>query len=232
MNVAIQTKLGAYANGIIGVDTLSAIAGYLGAECFPLTLKMYGCPTIVAREIILFSPHTPLTKYANSMLGSFTYPRAKIPCSILVNDGNALCANSCHAHIGKPESVIYKLQSGKVGMTRVLSTSELPKTTMLAIGGMGLGKQYDPHAEGFTGQYADVLRKTNHNVIGYKQGLWYGVYFPNMTGQAINEYVNNKFQFEYALLLDGGGLAAINGTETFAKINAGTSQGYAIQFTV
>ena len=39
-----------------------------------------------------------------------------------------------------------------------------------------------------------------------------------------------KFNFEYAIMLDGGGLAAINGEEKFAKINATAKQGYAIQF--
>ena len=231
MNVAIQTKLGAYANGIIGVDTLSSIAQEIGADCFPLTLKMYGFPTLVARDIIPFSPQNkPLTGYANSMLGSFTYKRAVDPCSILVNNGKVVFPNACHAFLGKPESVIYKTELGRVGITRALSANDLPKNTVTAVGGMGLMQNYDPTAEGFAGSYADVLKRTNHNVLGYKRGLWYGIYFPNMTASAINETVKNKFQFEYALLLDGGGLAAINGTETFAKINVGAKQGYAIQF--
>lgn len=227
---AIQRKVGAYDNGIIGTQTLSDIAVKLKADCFPLTVKMYGHPTIMGKDIVLFSPKTSLTGYSNSMLGSFTYPRATTPCSILVNKGKALCSNSCHAHLGKPESVIYKTESGKVGITRALSTSDLPSKTVTAIGGMGLIENYDPTAEGFTGAYADVLRKTNHNVIGYKNGMWYGVYFANLTGNQINSIVKNKFQFEFALLLDGGGLAAINGAESFARINVGAKQGYAVQF--
>ena len=39
-----------------------------------------------------------------------------------------------------------------------------------------------------------------------------------------------NFHFDKAILLDGGGLAAINGTETFAQINTSVKQGYAIQF--
>ena len=227
---AVQRAVGAFDNGYIGTQTLSDIAVKLGADCFPLTVKMYGYPTIMAKNIILFSPKSPLKGFSNSMLGSFTYPRAITPCSILVNDGKALCANSCHAHIGKPESVIYKTETGKVGITRALSTKDLPSKTITAIGGMGLGDNYDPVAEGFTGAYADVLRNTDHNVIGYKNKMWYGIYFSGLTGQRINEIVKTKFKFEYALLLDGGGLAAINGDETFARINVNAKQGYAIQF--
>lgn len=231
LNVAIQHQIGALENGWLGTDTMVLIAYQLGAKCFPLTVKMYGYPTIVSPEVLLFSPKgKSLSIYANSMLGSFTYKRGLDPCSILVENGKVVFPNSCHAHIRKPESVIYKTQYGKVGITRAISTSDLPKNTITAIGGMGLIQNYDPKAEGFTGSYADVTYKNNHNVIGYKQGLWYGIYFPSMTASAINEVVKNKFQFEYALLLDGGGLAAMNGTENFAKINTSVGQGYAVQF--
>lgn len=227
---AIQRTIGALANGYIGTDTLTSIAGALGAECFPVTLKMYGVPTIVGRDIVAFDPNGPLSSYAYSMLGSFTYPRATTPCSILVNDGKVICGAACHAFLGYPESVIYKTSSGKVGITRAKSTADLPSATVTAVGGLGLCGNYNPAAEGFTGSYADVLRGTNHNVLGYKRGLWYGVYAPNMTGAAVNVLARDKFKFEYALLLDGGGLAAINGSESFAKINTGTKQGYGIQF--
>ena len=191
---------------------------------------MYGYPTIMAKDILPFSPKASLKGYANTMLGGFTYPRAITPCSILVQNGKALCANSCHAHIGKPESVIYKTETGKVGITRALSTKDLPSKTVTAIGGMGLLGNYDPTAEGFTGTYADVRKKDNHNVLAYKNKMWYGIYFGGVTGEAINAICRDKFKFEYALLLDGGGLAAINGDETFAKINVNAKQGYAIQF--
>lgn len=225
---AIQKSLGALANGYIGTDTLAALAGALNAECFPLAVKMYNCPTIIGRSIVPFSPRAPLTGYAYSMLGSFTYPRAQTPCSILVNRGKVEQGASCHAFQGKPESVIYQRSNGAVGVTRAVYTSDLPKDTVLAVGGMGLCSQYDPKAEGFIGAYADVLRKTNHNVLGYKRGLWYGVYCANMTGAQVNDLCAKKFKFSYALLLDGGGLAAMNAGEF--KINASTKQGYAIQF--
>lgn len=228
---AIQRKVGAYDNGIIGTQTLSDIAIKLKADCFPLTVKMYGYPVIIANDFIPFNPgNKPLTGYANSMLGSFTYPRAKTPCSILVSDGEVVCGAACHAFLNKPETVLYKLKDGTVGAKRVTYATELPKSVTKAVGGLGLLGFYSPATEGFTGAYADVLRNTNHNVLAYKNGMWYGVYFSSATGQTINTICSQKFKFDYAILLDGGGLAAINGDESFAKINTKERQGYAIQF--
>lgn len=228
---AIQRAVGALDNGYIGTQTLSDIANAVGAECWPLTVRMYGYPVIIGRDIIPFNPRGDLTRFSCSMLGSFTYPRATTPCSILVNKGQAVCGSACHAFMDKPESVIYKTKSGKVGILRAKYSSELPNDTVTAVGGMGLLGNYDPADEGFSGSYADVLRQTNHNVLGFKRGLWYGVYFPKLNGSAINIICRDRFQFEYAILLDGGGLAAMNGNEKFARINEGLQQGYAIQFT-
>lgn len=164
------------------------------------------------------------------MCGSFTYPRADKPCSILINNSKVVYGNSCHAHLGKPETVLYRLQNNKFGVKRVLSANELPSTVRWAVGGMGLCNMYNPIAEGFTGQFADVTRKTNHNVLGVKNGIVYGVYYRNMTAGEINEHCKNKMKFEYAILLDGGGLAAMNGTEKFAQINTNSKMGYAVQF--
>ena len=225
---SVQGAVGTRQDGCAGADTFVTIAGALGANCFPVALKIFGCPTIVGRSIVPFSPRAPLTGYAYSMLGSFTYPRAQTPCSILINRGKVEQGASCHAFQNKPESVIYQRSNGAVGVMRAVYTSDLPSDCVLAVGGMGLCSQYDPKAEGFTGAYADVLRKTNHNVLGYKRGLWYGVYAQNMTGAQVNDLCAKKFKFSYALLLDGGGLAAMNAGEF--KINAGTKQGYAIQF--
>lgn len=228
---SIQRAVGALDNGIIGTQTLTDIAIKLNANCWPLTVKMYGYPVIIARDFIPFNPgNKPLTGYANSMLGSFTYPRAKTPCSILISNGQTVCGAACHAFLDKPESVIYQLKDGTVGIKRAKYSSELPAGVVKAVGGMGLLGNYSPIVEGFTGSYADVLRNTAHNVLAYKNGMWYGVYFGAATGQAINTLCAQKFKFDMAILLDGGGLAAINGAESFAKINAGTRQGYAIQF--
>ena len=230
--VAWQEVIDAYPNGIVGNQTLLDNAIKLGIKhIFPLTLKIYGYPVIVARDFIPFNPgNKSIAGYANSMLGSFTYPRAKTPCSILINNGEVVHGSSCHAFLNKPETVLYKLADGTAGAQRVTYATELPKSVTKAVGGLGLLGSYSPIVEGFTGAYADVLRNTAHNVLAYKNGMWYGVYFGGATAQAINTLCIQKFKFEHAILLDGGGLAAINGEEGFAKINTKEKQGYAIQF--
>ncbi len=227
---AIQRSIGAYANGWIGCQTMSDLAIKVGADCFPVTLSIYGMPTIIAKDLILLDPNGSLSKYANSILGSFTYPRATTPCSIMVNGGKVICGNSCHAHISKPESVLYRLNSGKFGIKRCIYSSELPKNVKWAFGGMGLLDFYDPVAEGFTGAYSDVLRRTDHTVIGVKNNMVFGVYMKSVTGSQVNNLCRDKFKFEYAVMGDGGGLAAINGAEGFAKIRTTIQQGYIAQF--
>ena len=228
---AMQEKLDVAPNGIIGMNTLSSLAFQVGADVpLPVTLELYGQPTIIGDDLIAWSPKTSLKGYANSMLGSFTYPRATTPCSFLINNGTCICGTSCHAHLNKPESVIYRLTDGTFGIKRAKTISDLPKNIKWAVGGMGLLDNYEPKAEGFEGQYADVLRQTNHNVLGIKNGKVYGVYFKNKTASQINTMCKNNFHFDMAIILDGGGLAAINGTETFAQINTHCKQGYAIQF--
>lgn len=227
---AIQRAVGVRDTGVIDTQTIADIAVAVGADCWPLTLKLDGKPTIIGKDLLAFNPQGPLKSWANSMLGGFTYPRASLPCSILVNNGVTVHGVACHAHLGKPESVLFRRKDGTFGIQRALSRDTLPADLRWGIGGMGLLAMYDPEAEGFSGAYADVLRKTEHCVLGVKNGMVYGVYYRAMTAAQINDHCRSVMQFEHAILLDGGGLAAINGAETFAKINTSCRQGYALQF--
>ena len=225
----MQRIAGTREDGYLGIATLSDIAIKLGAkESFPAVFKMFGYNTIVGNDLIAFDPNGGIASYTYSMLGGFTYPSGQTPCSILINGGKVVCGTACHAHIGKPEGVIFRFENGGFGCAKVKSASELPKGVRWAIGGMSLGERYDPASEGFTGAYSDVLRKTNHNVLMMKGGKVYGVYFPTMTGAQIQTEIMSKFKPAMALLLDGGHLAAMNAETT--KINTNTKQGYAIQF--
>lgn len=231
MFTAIQNAIKAYPNGIIGAQTMSDIAVKVGAKCFPVTLQLYGCPTIIGNDLLAFDPNSGLKNYGNTISGSFTYPSGQTPCSILVNNGKTVCGYACHAYTtNQPESVIYRLNNGKFGIKRVKFTTELPKDVKWAVGGMGLLNFYDPVGEGFTGAQAGVVRKTAHTVLGVKNNMVYGVYYKNMTGAQINAHCRDKMQFEMAIMLDGGHIAAINGAEKFAKINTSQKQGYGIQF--
>ena len=224
---SIQRKVGALDNGYIGCQTLSDIAIDLGVNCFPLNVTLYGQPTIISKEIDPISPVDSLPK--NSISGSFN--GGTYPCSILVSRTQGIkrwC--SCHFESKHPETVLYKLKDGTVGVKKVVCISDEFNINELeiAVGGFGLLDMWDPKGEGFTGKYSDVLRKTNHTVLGFRNGMFYGVYFKNMTAQQINTACKNKFKFDFAIMLDGGHVAAINAECN--KINTKLIQYYAIKF--
>ena len=218
---AIQRSVGALDNGWIGNQTMSDIAAKLGADCFPLNVELYGQPCILARDIDPVNMSGPLPR--NAISGSFSWQGQ--PCSILVRGGKVVRDWSCH--YPRPESVLYKTTDGAVHITRVSSVSALDNVVW-AVGGMGLLGGYDPELDGFTGIYSDVLRKTNHTVLGYKGGMLYGVYCRSMTAQQVNAFVRDKLKLNYAIMLDGGHVAAINGACN--KINTQTRQFYAVRF--
>ena len=218
---AIQRSVGALENGWIGNQTLSDIAAKLGADCFPLNVELYGQPAILARDIDPLNLSGRLPE--NSISGSFSWQGA--PCSILVRGGKVVRDWSCH--YPRPESVLYKTTDGAVRIARVSSAAALGGVVW-AVGGMGLLGGYDPELDGFTGVYSDVLRKTNHTVLGYKGGMLYGVYCKAMTAQQVNAFVRDKLKLDYAVMLDGGHVAAINGACN--KINTQTRQFYAVRF--
>ncbi|WP_127725412.1 phosphodiester glycosidase family protein [Anaerosphaera multitolerans] len=76
-----------------------------------------------------------------------------------------------------------------------------------AIGGLSLYPFYNPTAEGFTGQYADVLKKTNHSAIGVSNGG--KIYLISVKNRTVNEFrndmLNSKLGFKALINLDGGG---------------------------
>ena len=218
---AIQRSVGALENGWIGNQTLSDIAAKLDADCWPLNVELYGQPCIIARNIEPVNMSGPLPK--NAISGSFSWQGQ--PCSILVRGGKVVRGMSCH--YPRPESVLYKTTDGAVRIARVSSVSALDNVVW-AVGGMGLLGGYDPELDGFTGIYSDVLRKTNHTVLGYKGGLLYGVYCRSMTAQQVNALCRDKLKLEYAVMLDGGHVAAIHGACN--KINTQTRQFYAVRF--
>lgn len=202
---------------------------------YPRAVKMEGMPVILAKNIVPFNPNGPLSGWKNTISGGFS--ASKQPCSILVQDGWAKQKYACHYWYDRPESVIYRLTTGEVGIARVKSVDALPKNLRWAVGGMGLLGNYDPKAEGFckltnaegkTEDFSDVLRDTNHTVLGYKDGLFYLAYCKSMTGAQVNAFAD-KLGLEMAVMLDGGHVAAMNGDEDYAKINLKQAQYYAIQ---
>lgn len=221
---SIQSAVGALPDNSIGPVTLSDLAIEVGADCFPLAVNLYEQPSIICKDIIVFNPKAGLKNYKNSLSGSFSYQKA--PCSILVNDGKVIGDIACHGWKGQPETVIYKLNNGKFGVKRCVNASELPKDVDWAVGGLGLLGFYNPTVEGFTGAYSDVIRLTNHTIVGVKKNMVYLCYCKNMTAIQVNAFAK-KLNLEMAVMLDGGHVAAINSEAT--KINTAQVQYYALQ---
>ena len=196
-------------------------------DLLPTCAVVKGEPVIIAQDVIPAEVNSPLRNYANAISGSFSYSGK--PCSILVAWGKTVCGTACHAHKGKPESVLYRLSDGAFGLRRCQYATELPAKTLWAIGGVGLLDNWYPSVEGFTGSYADVLRKTAHTFIGVKDGLCVLGYVHNMTGEEVNQHVK-ALGLTKAIMLDGGHVAAINCIPPDApKINVNQKQFYIIQ---
>lgn len=144
---------------------------------------------------------------------------------------------SAHAWAGYPDCVIWCDLNGKMH-TDVLTSfdGETKKQVLWAVGGMGLLDYYNPSEQGYckftkygkTYNYSDVLRKTNHTVLGYTQnGEVYGIYFNNLSAKQISKYCK-KINLWSAVLLDGGHVAGCN-TE-IGSYNTATKQQNIIQF--
>lgn len=234
----IQTAYRAVANGVIGNQTLSEIAKDKCPEVFPLTLTVYGMPVIIAKDIIPFDPNGSIAQYGNSISGSFTYPRAKTPCSILINQGKDIWSSGSKAWANFREAIIVRYKDGTTREMRVLNTSEIPNRANVkwAVGGMGLLSQYNPYQEGYRKfvyngsnyDHSDVLRDTNHTVLGIKDNFCYLIFVKSMTGAQVNNFCRDKMKLDMAIMLDGGtDIPAFNGAGI--DINTGRTQGYAIQ---
>lgn len=231
----IQDAIGSVRDLKIGTQTMSDIARIVDAKCFPLTLLLYSQPVIIAKDFKpIASRGANISKYPNAISGSFL--SGKDPCSILMHNGEIVNSTSCHYWQGYPESVLYKTKSGEYGIKRVKTISELPSNAVTAVGGMGLLDYYSPKTEGFckvttngkTQDFSDVLRKTNHTMLGIKGKHVYLCYCSNMTAAQVNTYAQ-KIGLEKAIMLDGGHVAAINGDEGFARINRSQKQYYIIE---
>lgn len=224
---ALQRVVDSKEDNSLGPASLVDIAIALDVQdLFPLCVDMYNAHIIVCKDFLPAKVAAPLKNYARAISGSFSW--AEAPCSFLISGGTVKCGVACHYWTnGCPETVLYKTNDGKVGIRRARTTEDLPEGIKYATGGMGLCTFYDPAADGFIGRYVDALRKTDHTVIGYKNGYFFLCYVPNATAKMVNQFAQDKMKFEYAIMLDGGGPAAINNEEI--QINTRHMQYYIVQ---
>lgn len=172
--------------------------------------------------------------YRNCISGVFQYLNKAN--AIMIYGKNVIGNASAHSWLGFPDSCLIYYKDGTFAVKRVthISADELEKVYW-AISGVGLLDMYNPSVEGYakfkkngkTYNYSDVLRKTGHTVIGVKGNEVYGLYLANMSAYQVNNYCK-KLGLQYAVMLDGGHIAAAN--TDIAKANTYQKQHNIIQF--
>lgn len=174
--------------------------------------------------------------YRNCISGAFQYNNAAN--AILISNGRVISNTSAHGWLGFPDSVILCLTDGTIAIDRLIGIpQEKLSQVKWAISGMGLLDNYNPAVEGYgkftqggkTYDYSDVLRRTHHTAIGVKDAKVYGFYLANMTAAEVNAYVKEQ-GMEFAIMLDGGHVAAVNCDEYSA--NASQKQHNIVQFVM
>lgn len=138
---------------------------------------------------------------------------AKNPSSIwglACNRGKPIGDNS---HTNSPKgykrgTIIY-YKDGTIEVKRINNINEINKTYDWAIGGGMLLPHYNPEIEGFTGAFSDVLRRTNHTGIGYRDNKVFLFAKENCTMEEFLDSIR-LLQLKGAIFLDGGGSTQLN----------------------
>lgn len=171
-----------------------------------------------------------ITEYTNCVNGTFYMLQGNgktHPTSILYQNGITYQSVADHyKHFETPQSVYIIYKNNTVDMKRIKNLSELNLTNVkTVIGGLGLRNtldptfRYSPVTEGFKAGYtlkegwkdfSDVLRKTNHTILGYNKNTnkIYLLVIQNATMAEVLKIISdNTYGEEYhiALKLDSGG---------------------------
>ena len=102
--------------------------------------------------------------------------------------------------------------------------SEINYPVLWAISGIEMYPGYNPVDEGFFGATEDVLRKTNHTAIGFKNKNVYLITSTNLTLFDFRANIlNSSIAFDGLINLDGGGSTQMNykgkGIKSSRKLN-------------
>jgi hypothetical protein len=171
-----------------------------------------------------------ITEFTNCVNGTFYMLQGNgktHPTSILYQNGITYQSVADHyKHFETPQSVYIIYKNNTVDMKRIKNLSELNLTNVkTVIGGLGLRNtldptfRYSPVTEGFKAGYtlkegwkdfSDVLRKTNHTILGYNKNTnkIYLLVIQNATMAEVLKIISdNTYGEEYhiALKLDSGG---------------------------
>lgn len=156
-----------------------------------------------------------ITEWTNIVNGTFFWRDAQgktYSTSPLIVDGVIYQQYCNHS---KPQSVFIIYKDGTVALQKVTDVKQIANfsNVRIALGGIGLRNtldknfKYDPAGEGFSGVYADVLRKTNKTVVGYSKttGKVYLLAVRNITHDDLIKLISTGESYDIAVSLDGGG---------------------------
>lgn len=207
---------------------LNDLSNELGVEEVKVEYKKYsngmtelkGSPQSLTIEVV-DKKIWDITEFTNCTNGTFYWHdinNKSYATSILYNNGKLYQAVA--NHFPNPQSVFIIYKDGKVDLKRIKNISELDiNNIQLTVGGVGLRNTqddkfyYSPVTEGFSGVYADVLRRANKTVLGYNKKLdkCYLLTIPNVThGELINLISQGEEHYDIAISLDGGGSTFMN----------------------
>ena len=116
--------------------------------------------------------------------------------AILIDNKRIVGQSSAHSWKGQPDSI---LVFDDLSAHKGLWANDF--NVKNAISGAGLSPNlYDPSTEGYSGAYADVWRRTYHNVVGFKEdSVWL------MCVKGSRSFLRSiGREFDNAILLDGG----------------------------
>lgn len=197
---AIQSAMGILSDGLLGEHTLDRIYRAYAQPQDAYSDFFYNATVITGRpENAFTSLQRSLSD--NSISGTFQWKGNVV--SPLVVDGKLINGNSAHAHKDNPDTVLYF--DGEVKEER---TIYFDRPCKWAIGGVGL-HNWNPQLEGYYGVYGDVLRNTYHTMVGvYPDGYMVLVYAKG-TGDSMRKLMMDRLKCKYAIMLDGGHIAAV-----------------------
>lgn len=152
--------------------------------------------------------NVPLSKTDGSGINGTFYAIGKSQIyGIAINEDRPLEVNSYVSNFDglKRGTIWYDGKSLYIG--RIYNTKTEIKTKIdWAISGVELYPNYDPKREGFTGAYADVLRKCSHTAIGFKGAKVYLIAGKDLSMLDFrNKILNSSIAFDGLIALDGGG---------------------------
>ncbi|WP_428842292.1 phosphodiester glycosidase family protein [Peptoniphilus catoniae] len=141
------------------------------------------------------------------MNGSFYQIGGSEIYALAINEGKELVKNSYVSNYeGLKRGTIWYNGRG-CHIDKIYNAKEEIKSKIQwAISGLELYPDYNPTEEGFTGAYSDVLRKTNHTAIGFKDNKVYLITGKDYYLKTFKDIIlNSPIAFDGLIALDGGG---------------------------